>query len=372
MERSLVENVRRGVSELDFCVVSSTLEPGLRDRVEWRRVPVPRRPFLLKFTVFYVLGAGQVARAGPGLRQSTGAIVPNRVAIAVIHFCHAGYHAKAKRIPKASLPAAKACHAWLVRKTSVWAERWSYRKDQVSWFVAVSEGVRRELEQFYPGIPCTVAPNGVDRQRFRPDTGLRPRLRHEFGAAPDDLVAVFVGGDWARKGLDIAIRAVAEARRVHGVAVRLWIVGPGNQPSYRALARDQGAEAQVRFFGRRPDTERFYKAADVFLFPSAYEAFPLVALEAAACGLPIVATSINGIEELEAAGAAVTCERSPSAFARILSELAHDRGRKKALGRLALEQATRYTWEQQTRTLLRLYRRLTATTAPRGRTDRDR
>jgi glycosyltransferase involved in cell wall biosynthesis len=82
-----------------------------------------------------------------------------------------------------------------------------------------------------PGIACTVAPNGVDRQRVRPDTGLRPRLRQEFGAGPDDLVAVFVGGDWERKGLDIAIRAVAEARRVHGVAVSLWIVGPGKRAS---------------------------------------------------------------------------------------------------------------------------------------------
>jgi hypothetical protein len=97
-----------------------------------------------------VLGAQEVARAGPRLRQSTGAIVPNRVAIAVIHVCHAGYLAKAKRTPKISLSAAKACHAWLVRKTSVWAERWSYRKGHVSWFVAVSEGVRRELEQFSP------------------------------------------------------------------------------------------------------------------------------------------------------------------------------------------------------------------------------
>ena len=74
----------------------------------------------------------------------------------------------------------------------------------------------------------------------------------------------------------------------------LWIVGPGDVERYRALARGEGVEDRVRFFGRRTDTERFYRAADAFLFPSLYEAFPLVALEAAACGLPIVATASMG------------------------------------------------------------------------------
>jgi glycosyltransferase involved in cell wall biosynthesis len=359
MERALVENVRRGMTDVDFCVVSSTLEPALRDQVEWKRVPVPRRPFLLKFAIFYLLGAVQVARAGPGLRQSTGAIVPNRADIAVIHFCHAGYVAAAGRTAARSLPAAKRWHEWLIRKVSVWAERWSYSARRLRWFVAVSEGVRRELEQFYPGIPCAVAPNGVDHQRFRPDPESRPLLRRQLGAAPDDFVAVFVGGDWARKGMDTAIAAVAEARRSLGVPASLWVVGPGDESSYRALAREQGVESHVRFFGRRSDTDRFYKAADAFVLPSLYEAFPLVALEAAACGLPIVATPINGIEELEAAGAAVTCERSGPAFAQALKELADGPARKEELGQSARDQAARYTWQRQVSTLLGLYGRLT-------------
>jgi UDP-glucose:(heptosyl)LPS alpha-1,3-glucosyltransferase len=359
MERSLVENVRGGMADVDFCVVSSTLEPGLRDEVEWKRVPAPRRPFLLKFAAFYLLGAAQVARAGRGLRQSTGAIVPNRTDIAVIHFCHAGYLAAAGRTAARSLSAAKRWHELLIRTASLWAERWSYSARRLRWSVAVSEGVRRELEQFYPGIPCAVAPNGVDHEHFRPDPESRPRLRRQLGAAPDDFVAVFVGGDWARKGVDIAIAAVAEARWSLGVPVSLWIVGPGDESSYRALARQQGVESHVRFFGRRSDTDCFYKSADAFVLPSLYEAFPLVALEAAACGLPVVATPINGIEQLEAAGAAVTCERSGSAFALALKELVDAPGRKEKLGQSARDQAARYTWQQQVSTLLGLYGNLT-------------
>ena len=355
MERSLFETVRHGLSRVDFCVVSSTLAPELRARVDWRRVPVPRRPFLLKFAAFYVVGWLRVALAGPGVRQTTGAIVPNRADLALVQFCHAGYLAKARKSTPASLSGLKAWHEWLIRKTSVWAERKSYDPSRLRRFVAVSGGVRRELEEHYPGIPCVIAPNGVDHARFRPDSTTRETTRGELGARPDDFVALFVGGDWARKGVDVAITGVAEACRSYAAGVSLWIVGPGDVERYRALARSEGVEDRVRFFGRRPDTERFFQAADAFLFPSLYEAFPLVALEAAACGLPIVATAINGIEELEAAGAAVTTERSPGAFAAVLRRVAEDGAFRRRLASAASGESQRYTWERQANSLLALY-----------------
>jgi glycosyltransferase involved in cell wall biosynthesis len=358
MERSLFETVRRAASEVDFCVVSSTLAPDLRNRVEWRRVPVPRRPFLFKFAAFYLVGWVRVALAGAGVRQTTGAIVPNWADVTVVHFCHAGYLRQARRATRVSLSGLKAWHEWLIRKTSVCAERWSYRPRRLRRFVAVSGGVCRELEEFYPGIPCVVAPNGVDHARFRPNPAMRDTTREQLGASPGEFVAVFVGGDWARKGVDIAIAAVGEARRSHDTVVTLWIIGPGDVERYRASARHEGVEGRVHFFGRRSDTERFYRAADAFLLPSLYEAFPLVALEAAACGLPIVATRLNGIEELEAAGAALTSKRSAASLAAALSQLGSDRNLRERLGWAAHHEAKRYTWERQATTLLALYEEL--------------
>ena len=356
MERSLFETVRRGASEVDFCVVSSTLDADLRDHVEWRRVPVPRRPFLLKFALFYLLGWLRVAGAGPGVRQTTGAIVPNRADVTVVHFCHAGYLAKARSSTPAMLSGSKAWHEWLIRKTSVWAERWSYTPRRLRRFVAVSDGVRRELEEFYPGLPCVLAPNGVDHARFRPDPAARDRVRDELGAQPDEFVVVFVGGDWARKGVDLAIGAVAEARRSHQAAVTLWIVGPGDVERYRALAGAGGVGEHVRFFGARPDPERFYQAADAFVLPSLYETFSLAAIEAAACVLPIVATTRDGVlEEFAAAGAAVICERSSAALGGALAGLAADGGRSEGVARAAHEQAKTYTWDKQATAFLELY-----------------
>jgi glycosyltransferase involved in cell wall biosynthesis len=356
MERSLFETVRHGASEVDFCVVSSTLACDLRDRVEWRRVAVPRRPFLLKFAVFYLLGWLRVAMAGRGVRQTTGAIVPNRADVAVVHFCHAAYLTKARRSTPAPLPGLKAWHESLIRRVSVRAERWSYRRRRLSSFVAVSSGVRRDLEGLYPGIPCVVAPNGVDHRRFRPNRPARAAIREQLEVRPGDFVAVFVGGDWARKGLDIAIAAAGEVRRSHGVAVTLWVVGPGHVERYRALARAEGVAGGVRFLGPRSDTERFYQAADAFVLPSMYETFSLAAVEAAACGVPIVATLLDGVvEEFAAAGAALICDRSSLALAQALVELARDPVRGNTLARAAHEHAKRYTWERQATKLLALY-----------------
>jgi glycosyltransferase involved in cell wall biosynthesis len=285
--------------------------------------------------------------------------VPNRADITVVHFCHAAYRANARDSALASLPRLKAWHERLIRKVSVWAERWSYRERRLRRFVAVSDGLRRELEEFYPGVPCTVAPNGVNHERFRPNQAARPTIRDELGVSPADFVVVFVGGDWVRKGVDIAIAAVGEVRRSHGLAVTLWIVGPGDLAFYRAVARTEGVERQIRFFGPRADTERFYQAADAFVLPSRYETFSLVAVEAAACGLPLIATSLDGVfEEFAAAGAAVISERSPAAVAEAFAQLALNPARRQILGSSARRQSKHYTWERQVSRLLALYHRL--------------
>ena len=102
MERSLFETVQHGVSDVDFCVVSSTLGPELRERVDWKRVPVPRRPFLLKFAAFYLLAccASPLRVRGYARRQARSSPTgPTRV----VHFCHAGYLAKARKSTPASL-----------------------------------------------------------------------------------------------------------------------------------------------------------------------------------------------------------------------------------------------------------------------------
>ena len=85
------QNVRRGMPDVDFCVVSSTQEPGLRGRVEWKRVLAPRRPVRLRLAAFYLLGALQVVRAGPGTASVDRRDRAQPRRDRHHHLCHAGY-----------------------------------------------------------------------------------------------------------------------------------------------------------------------------------------------------------------------------------------------------------------------------------------
>jgi glycosyltransferase involved in cell wall biosynthesis len=359
MERALAELIRNAGTEIRFCVVSAGLSEDLRGQVEWRRIRVPRRPFILKFLAFYLLAAVRLAASGEGLRHTMGAIVPNRVDIAAVQFCHAGFREALTQVPAVERSSLRRVNDMLHRSIALWAERWSYRRSRLRAFVAASRGIQGELARFYPHITAVVAPNGVDHRRFRPDASKRAAVRSELDATDEDLVALFVGGDWPRKGLDIAIEALARADGRENQRLHLWVVGSGDIPLYERFAESLGVASNVTFFGRRRDTEVFYQAADVFLFPTFYEAFPLVALEAAACGLPIVAAPINGIEELISDGAAgIACERLPAAFADALSRLAVDPELRRTKREGALQVSQRFTWESHAETVNGLYREL--------------
>jgi len=115
MERACAELVRHAQHEVDFTVVSCTLADDLRDIVTWYRVPSPERPFLLKYTVFAVLAGARLMQLRKGTRHAVGAIVPNRVDVAAVHFCHAGFVAANGRLAVPGAP--------LVRRVNTAATR---------------------------------------------------------------------------------------------------------------------------------------------------------------------------------------------------------------------------------------------------------
>ncbi len=186
----------------------------------------------------------------------------------------------------------------------------------------MSNGVADELKRHYPGIPITVIPNAVDTDRYQPDSIVRARIRSEQGIPDNTVVALFVGADWDRKGLDIAIDGVALASKECDY-LELWVVGSGDQSRFTDRAAMDGIPTRVKFFGWHADPSSFYKASDIFVLPSRYEAYPLVALEAAACSLPVVATAVNGVVELLGdSQAGMIVERDRDDLARALAALA--------------------------------------------------
>jgi glycosyltransferase involved in cell wall biosynthesis len=357
MERAFAELIRRTHDHYELVVFSSDLGHDLRGLVEWRRVPVPGRPVPLRFVLFYLLGAVRLARADADLIHTLGAIVPNAADLASVHFCNAGLiDAAGARAPR-DAPLLRRINTGLTNALGLIAERWSYRPGRVEWLAPVSDGLARELERHFGGPRVRVAPNGVDHARFRPAPEVRAEVRRELGVEHDEVVVLFVGGDWHRKGLGLALEAFGRATRSSTTTLRLVVVGRGDERHFDRLARRLGVAEQVLFLGPRGDTERFYAAADVFLLPSCYETFSLAAFEAAACGLPIVASRVSGVEELvgdDQAGFVV--RRDPEEIAAALILLAGSPTTRRRLGEAARERCAPFTWDRSAAAVESIYR----------------
>jgi len=153
----------------------------------------------------------------------------------------------------------------------------------------------------YPHEQIRVIPNGVDLEYFCPaSTAHREHLRAAHKIEADDFVLLFVGSGFWRKGLDIAIDIVADLQQLKPQrSLKLFVVGKGDIEAHRRQAAQRGIGQSVFFEGTKsPDQVlEWYQLADVFLFPTRYDPFSNVCLEAAACGLPVITTPRNGFSE---------------------------------------------------------------------------
>jgi len=360
MERACAELIRRGSDKVDFIVVAAELAPDLRPLVRrWVHVRIPARPFPLKYLLFGFLAGRALRQLDADLVHTVGAIVPNRVDVASIHFYHTGFLAANNNLAHPRTPILRRANTALSRILALVGERWSYRPSRLRAFAAVSQGVAAEVAYHCPSIPVIVTPNGVDVERFRPDPEARTALRgtEEVG---DGVVALFVGGDWDRKGLRIAIEAVSKVR-ASGHDLHLWVVGHGDEARFAALAEQFGIASFVRFFGPRPDTQRFYQAADLFVLPSAYETFSLVCFEAAVCGLPLVIPPIFGASDIVGSDeGGLLVERSVGSVVDALVKLATHPELRTRLGAEARQRASAYTWQRSVESVMDLYETLLA------------
>lgn len=165
--------------------------------------------------------------------------------------------------------------------------------------------------------------NGVDLEHFHP--GLRDehrsRVRAELGIAADAPLILFVGSGFERKGVPGLLRALAAMQRTDA---QLIVVGKDrDQKLAEKIAQTLGVDERVRFLGGLPDVRPYYGAADVFCLPTLYDPMPNAAMEALACGLPVVTSTTCGAAELIAPGrnGLVCAARDIPALARALDEL---------------------------------------------------
>ena len=209
-------------------------------------------------------------------------------------------------------------------------------------------------------IPC-----GVDLELFRP--GAAAAARERLGLA-GTRVLLFVGRLTPIKGLETLLRALAAlgAARGSGEPPRLVVVGGDKQEHWdsqsarvRNVARDLGVEAWVDFRGPQPQDilPDYYAAADLCVMPSRYESFGMVALEAMACGTPVIASRVGGLATTVQDGTTgvLVPEGEAPALARAIADLLADGARRAALGRQAVEWAGRFGWPCVAKKVAELY-----------------
>ena len=207
--------------------------------------------------------------------------------------------------------------------------------------------------------------NGIDLTRFDPDwlAPARAGVRAEWGVGDDEVVVGLVARLVAEKGYREIFDA-ARCIRARHPRTRFVVAGPADPDKADAISRAEltAAEADgITFLGMRHDVERLYAGMDVYVLASWREGFPRSAMEAAAMGLPIVATDIRGCRQVVDPG--VTGElvpvRDPEALTSAIERLVVDVDRRQAMGRAARIKAVKqFDYRAQVAVTLAIYERL--------------
>jgi D-inositol-3-phosphate glycosyltransferase len=234
--------------------------------------------------------------------------------------------------------------------------------------IAVStEHERDQLRKLY-GLPPSrlrIIPCGVDVRAFTPGTAAQ-RQMGRTALAPDGLpLLLFVGRLDPIKGIDLLLESVAQMR----TPTRLVVVGgnPDGDPEVERLrgrAAELGIVERVRFPGAVPqrDLPCYYRAADALVVTSRYESFGLAAVEALACGTPVVAAAVGGLPSIVRDGenGLLVRWRCAGAFAERLDELVSDAELRARLAHNARRSVARFDWRRIGDEVRGLYQEISA------------
>lgn len=211
-----------------------------------------------------------------------------------------------------------------------------------------------------------INPPGLDRRMFKP--GSRRPARDELGLA-DEPIVLFVGRVQPLKGVDVAVEAFAEIREVIPNARLVVVGGPSGDQGSAELSRithriaELGLIESVSMWEAQPHATipTFYQAADVLLAPSRSESFGLVAAEAQATGLPVVAAGVGGLLHVVNDGdsGVLVDGWDPTVYAKACLDILQSPTRRDRLSEGAIESAERFSWELTADRLLELYTGIT-------------
>ncbi|RBM21221.1 D-inositol-3-phosphate glycosyltransferase [Prauserella sp. PE36] len=379
--QTAVEMARRGVSVEVFTRATSSDQPPIAELAPGVLVRhIPAGPFeplergelpaqlcaftsgVLRTEAFHEPGYYDLIHSHYWLSGQVGWLARDRWGVPLVHTAHTWAKVKNAALADGDSPEPR---TRVIGEEQVVAEA-----DRLVVNTDVEASQLIELYDADPGTVSTVSP-GVDLERFRP--GSRARARDALGLPRDAVVLAFAGRIQPLKAPDVLLRAAAELLdRDPALRDRLVVLVAGG-PSGTGLEQPQALKELADTLGIA-DLTRFlppqagdalvdvYRAADVVAVPSYNESFGLVALEAQACGTPVVAAEVGGLPVAVSHGVSGLLVPSHRAqdWAGALQEVALNPRRHAELSRGALSHASRFAWQRSTDALLDAYAEATS------------
>ena len=231
-----------------------------------------------------------------------------------------------------------------------------FRHSRHAKVIAISHQLKRELADYYHRTDdVEVIYHGVDVDLFSPEQRLahRASVRQSLGVHDARVLALFVGD--LRKGAETVLAVIARTPGLHVAFVS------GSDPApYAERATALGIANRVIFQPATTHVERYFAAADLFLFPTPYDAFGMVVAEAMASGLPVVTSRQAGASELidhGVSGFLVDRASDNAGFAEYAERLMRDGPLRTAMGAAARVAILPYTWDEVARRTIAVYER---------------
>ncbi|OBQ32739.1 MAG: glycosyl transferase, partial [Anabaena sp. CRKS33] len=279
-----------------------------------------------------------------------GAITMSAADVNAVHFVHSSWWRSPVHISR-SRKDFYGLYQWLFTAANSYWEKQAF--SQAKSIIAVSEKVAKELVSI--GVPrqkIRVIVNGVDLQEFTPGVTSRSLL-----GLPENVNLALFAGDIriSRKNLDTVLHALVKVPELH-----LAVVGGTQDSPYPAMAKALNISERVHFLGYRHDMPQIQRASDLFVFPSRYEPFGLVVIEAMASGLPVITATTTGAADLLNPDSGIVLEDCDDveALAHALQLLDSDRSLRQQMGKVARTIAEQHSWSTMAQTYLNIFEEL--------------
>ena len=343
--RYVAELATRFSGEHEVHVYANRFDSMNENRVIFHRVPALRTNVMTTLFTFAISSSLSVGKRFD-IVHSQGFCGPTSNVITT-HICNEAWAQSLARFV-GGLTARERIFNFLATRL----ERSLYRRAR-GHVIAISKRVAQDIKDCYQcEAPMHLIYHGVDLETFSPWVcRFREARRRELSISASGTVFLFVGD--LRKGANQCIRALARSRDSH-----LVLVTRSNPAPHRKVAREACVENRVHFCGSTDRVEEFYGAADTLLLPSPYDAFGMVAMEAMACGLPVIVSREAGVAELirhNVNGLLLDGVTDEEELARHMISVQANPEFVARLGQSARTTAERFSWDKVADETMRVY-----------------